>query len=194
MADSMFYLYLLILFVSAFVTNGTLPFLPVTPFLLWLTYLAPTDTAQAMIVLAATLGNVTGWLLMEKTLLKKLSKRYDSKTLVDKALSGFPAFMHPFFQNRIYISILLFNALPFPADPFRVVASFKKLPRYRILGVICVGRLIRYSLLVMAGSLLARYKPVFWALFVLFLLMPVPMIFRWIKKRLSGKSGESELV
>lgn len=170
----MFQLKLLILFVATVAANGFLPLLPVTPYVIWLGQFDHTPGHPVSIVLVAAAGNVIGWLLTERLLLRRYAGHAAS---LDRKI---PALYRQIFLRQTGLSIFVFNALPFPGDPMRLLASVSGYPLRRALALIGAGRIIRYSLLVSLGAVLEHYKGLFWTVLILFLALPV---FAWLVRR-----------
>ena len=152
---------LLILFAMAFVGNGLIP-LPITAYVLWLgQYHFPVS-----VVVVGTSGSILGWILLHKYLIKLLDKK---PHLAQKI----PENYHQLFLKKPALTVFLFNALPFAWDPTRVLATMNRYDPSRLTAAIGLGRLIRYSLMVSIGMLLADYKYLFIAVFVMFLALPL---------------------
>ncbi len=153
---------LLALFVMSFFAVNPVPIpFPLTITILWL---ARFDL-PVPVILTATLGTLLGWVWQEE-----MFKRLISRPKLQKAI---PVSYQRFFMRRTGFWMFFFNALPFPWDPMRLLALLSNYPRRRFLLVLGVSRLIRNTLLVMAGALVAAHKTLFWAVLIGFLVLPV---------------------
>lgn len=178
---SFFFFYLGALFILTFIGNGLLP-LPITAYVLWLGQFH----MPVPIVLVATLGTVLGARFMEPVFQKIIQSRSSVHQVI-------PRYYHAFFQKQPGLCIFVFNALPFPWDPSRVLAHLHGYPPSRLLGVLAIGRLFRYSLLVVMGAVLARYQVIFVLVLVAVIAIPILM---WglakLKLALTSKSAKLE--
>src|SRR5690606_30585878 len=71
---------------------------------------------------------------------------------------------------------------PFPFDPIRFLALLNRYDRIRFVVILGFARLVRNITLVTIGALLAQYKLLFWAVFGIFMLLP--LFAEWLMRRL----------
>jgi membrane protein YqaA with SNARE-associated domain len=153
---------LVALFVMSFIGASPVPIpFPLTITIMWLGQF----NAPVLVVLAATLGTVAGWYRLESTF-----KRWIQVPKLQKTI---PAAYQRFFLRQTGLWLFFFNALPFPWDPMRFLALANDYPRGRCLLVLGTSRVIRYTLLVTIGALLAPYKVWFWAALIGFMILPI---------------------
>jgi membrane protein YqaA with SNARE-associated domain len=166
---------LVALFVMSFIGASPVPIpFPLTITIMWLGQF----NSPVLVVLAATLGTVAGWYRLESTF-----KRWIQAPKLQKAI---PASYQRFFLRQTGFWLFFFNALPFPWDPMRFLALANDYPRCRCLLVLGTSRVIRYTILVTIGALLAPYKVWFWAALIGFMILPVLMdrTLRWVFARI----------
>ncbi|HEY9685619.1 MAG TPA: hypothetical protein V6C52_01445 [Coleofasciculaceae cyanobacterium] len=160
----LFALGLVALFVMSFIGASPVPIpFPLTITIMWLGQF----NSPVLVVLAATLGTVAGWYRLEATF-----KRWIQAPKLQKAI---PASYQRFFLRQTGFWLFFFNALPFPWDPMRFLALANDYPRGRCLIVLGTSRIIRYTILVTIGALLAPYKMLFWAALIGFMILPILM-------------------
>lgn len=158
------------LFVMCFVGVSPVPLpLPITLTLFWLAQFDMPVT----VILVATVGTVLGWVQLEP-----LFRRWVLRPGVQNAI---PVTYQKFFLRQTGLWLFFFNAIPFPWDPMRLLALLNDYPKGRFLLILGVSRLIRNTLLVLAGMLLAPYKLLFWGAFIF--LMLLPFLTNWVMKR-----------
>lgn len=155
---------LLALFVMSFIGASPVPIpFPLTITIMWLgQYNVP-----VLVVLSATLGTILGWYRLEATF-----KRWIQAPKLQRAI---PASYQKFFLRRTGAWLFFFNALPFPWDPMRFLALLNDYPRGKFLLILGASRIIRYTMLVTIGAVLAPYKLWFWAALIAFMILPVLM-------------------
>ncbi len=160
---------LLILFFMTFLGHGIIPF-PITAYVIWLGQFGD----PLWVIIVATLGNVLGWMVLEKYLAPFLERR-------PHWVAKIPAHYQQLFMLYPAVAIFSFNALPFPLDPMRFLATAYQYPRWKLWSAMAVGRFARYTLLVFIGVTLAPYQPIFWGVLALFLLMPLMWGKFWLR-------------
>ncbi len=168
---------LVILFLFTFIGNGVLP-VPVTPYVLWMGHYH----VPVLVVAVGMLGNVLGWTVAYRYLAKFLDKKPSLEARI-------PVYYKKLFMSRMGFFIFLFNALPFPFDPMRILASVGGYSGNRLLLFIVLGRAVRYTMLVTLGAVLAKYKIIFWLLIAFFLVLPI--LFKTVLKNMWSDSSRS---
>ena len=164
--------YLLVLFVMTFIGNGLIP-LPITAYILWMGQFQ----MPIPVILVGTLGTVVGWVMTEHW----FRRLCENKPFLQKTI---PVYYHELFQKQPGLCFFVFNALPFPWDPTRLLALLHCYAPLRLTGFLAAGRLVRYTLLVTLGAVLARYQYAFWGVLGFLLLVPVLTA---VLQRLGGK-------
>ena len=185
--DMLLLLCLGLLFFLTSVGNGIIP-VPVTAYVLWMGHF----NAPLMVIVTATTGSLLGWLVMGNLLQRYLFKK---EQRAETLLANIPPFYRQFFLKWPGVSVFFFNALPLPFDPMRVLAMANNYSPRRLLTALAIGRLVRYSVLVMTGVLLAPYKIYFWSAITLFVLLPVawkfPTLINWLFRRSNSPQNVS---
>jgi membrane protein YqaA with SNARE-associated domain len=146
-----------------FVGNGVFPF-PISAYVLWLAQWLPIG----LIVGVATLSSVAGWAVF-----LRVSSRFSLKA--EAALAKVPKSYRQWFHRSPGLSLFLANAVPFPADPVRVIAWVEGYSTPKTLAWLCLGRLVRFSLLGVLGHWLAQFQQFFTVILVGFVLIPLFM-------------------
>jgi len=156
-----------LLFLLSFFGCGPVPIpLPITATILWLSNSYHMPVA---IILTATVSSVLGWMYMERHYRYWLAK-------FPRMERSIPASYQKFFMRRTGLWLFVFNAVPFPWDPIRVLIMLNgpaQGDRKRLLTIFGLARLIRSTVLVTIGTALAAYKFVFWLVLIFFLLLPI---------------------
>ncbi len=149
------------LFVMSFIGASPIPIpFPLTVTILWLA-----QVREPVVVIAvATVGTLAGWSCLE-TVFRRWSQR-------PRIQNSVPVAYQRFFLKQTGWWLFFFNALPFPWDPMRLLALLNDYPRQRFLAILGMSRAIRNTILVTIGGMLAPSKLLFWAVLILFLLLP----------------------
>lgn len=152
---------LIILFIISFLGNGPIP-LPLTATVLWLGQFG----LPIPVILTATLGSLLGWLALERILRKWIQAKPEMVQRIPKAYRRV-------FMKNMGFWLFVFNALPLPLDFIRFLALFNGYNRARLVAILTISRLIRNTLLVTAGSLLAHNQGLLWGAMAGLLLLPL---------------------
>ncbi len=163
-------LWLLGLFLINFMGNGTVP-LPISVYILWLGQF----NMPIPVVVVGTLGTVLGWVFVGSRILQRVLKNRSKESLTQKI----PALYQKLFLKWPMWAVFLFNAIPFPWDVMRILAVVSGIRPLALLLPLTLGRVIRYSILVFLGGVMAQYKGFLWMIIGL---MIVPVVLRFFKK------------
>lgn len=157
-----FYLGLLALFLISFLGSGPVP-LPLTVTILWLGQFQ----LPVVVIVTATLGSLLGWLALERCMKRWTEAR-------PELIQRIPVAYRQLFMKNMGFWLFIFNALPLPLDFIRFLALFNGYNRTRLAVILTVSRLIRNTILVTIGGLLAEHQLMLWSVMLGFLLLPLP--------------------
>ncbi|WP_373532707.1 hypothetical protein [Vampirovibrio sp.] len=159
---------LLGLFAISFLGSGPVP-LPLTVSILWLGQFK----MPVWVVLVATLGSLSGWLVLEKSVRKWAEER-------PELIHQIPTVYRQFFMKKLGLWLFLFNALPLPLDFIRFLALMSGYDRWRLAVILTMARLVRNTILVSLGAALAQHQVWLWAIMLGFMLLPL-LVGQWFQ-------------
>lgn len=160
---------LLILFGLSFLGSSPIP-LPLTATVLWL---GQFKTPEA-VIFVATLGSLLGWLCLEGVLKRWVQRK-------PQLMEHIPQAYRRLFLKRLGLWLFVFNALPLPVDFIRFLALVCNYSRVRLALIFTAARLVRNTLLVLAGAALAQNQLWLWLAMGFLLLLPMPLQ-RWMQQ------------
>lgn len=168
------------LFAMTFLGAGVVP-LPVSLVVLGLSPYMP-----VWVVIVATAGTSWGWRVMGGKLYKHVPKK--SLTVAQKMTPGWLKHLTVEHPN---LSIFIFNALPLPWDPVRLIMlSHDHHPKTMMIPL-TLGRFVRYSAMVMLGQWLAQYRWVFVSIMVIIVFSIVYKAIEYVVDRLTHNGDSS---
>ena len=128
---------------TATLNSGLIPF-PTMTFALFLGKSHSPFLVAAVGTAGSAVASVIVYYLMVKLSKKKSMRRIENSRLVQswKALA----------RRSPFLSLAVFNTIPFPADPSRFFAIFNRYSVGKYVLAISIGRFIRYSLLAALGG------------------------------------------
>lgn len=153
---------LLALFLISFLGSGPVP-LPLTATVLWLGQFK----LPVLVILTATLGSLLGWLALERSMKGWIEAR-------PHIVQRIPSTYRKIFMRNMGFWLFIFNALPLPLDFIRFLALLNGYNRTRLTIILTLSRLIRNTLLVTLGGLLAEHQLLLWGVMLGFLILPLP--------------------
>lgn len=151
------------IFLLSFLGSGPIP-LPLTAVILWMGQFH----YPVWVVLAATAGSLLGWLALERFIRRWV---HNQPQMIERLPLGY---RHIFLKNMGFW-LFVFNALPLPLDFVRFLAVMKNYNRFRLAVILTLGRLIRNTLLVAIGAVLAKHQLWLWGVMLAFMLLPLPL-------------------
>ncbi len=175
-------IWLVVLFFLTFLGNGTLP-LPITVYMLWMGQF----DIPVQVVLIATVGTVSGWVFVGGSIHRLISG--DVSTRITRKI---PRFYHQLFLKNPGWAIFLWNSLPFPIDISRILALAYGIDPLRLVAPLTLGRIVRYSILVTLGGIMADYNWFFWVIIVLAVLPIVIKLFQKSEEAFSEGMSETD--
>lgn len=158
--DTSLLLGLLGLFIITFVGNGVIP-LPITAVIVWMGQFHQ----PVWVVIIAMLGTMLGWWLMQHYLVQLVEKRPSLATRL-------PPGLQKAMLRHTALWAFIFNALPLASDPIRLIAVANQYDPKKLFVCIGLGRIVRYTLLVVAGSWLSQYQMLFNVILAALVIVP----------------------
>jgi uncharacterized membrane protein YdjX (TVP38/TMEM64 family) len=129
---------------------------------------------------AGTLGSAVASIAMY-FLVTKLSKKERVRRIEN---SRFIKNWKNLAQKLPFLSLVIFNAVPFPADPSRFFAILNKYSIKRYITAISLGRFVRYLLLATLGGAFRIPNSVLIALTIALIMLPL------LAKKCKGQSSD----
>lgn len=174
LADHWLLLGLLGLFAMTFLGAGVIP-LPVTLVVMGLAPYMP-----VWVVIIATVGTSLGWRMVGGKLYKHVPKK--SLTVAQKMT---PGWLKHLTEKHPNFSIFIFNALPLPWDPVRLIMLSHDHHPKTMMVPLTLGRLLRYTAMVLVGKWLAQYRWVFIAIMVIIVFSILYKVVEYVVEKLT---------
>ena len=128
---------------TATLNSGLIPF-PTMTFAIFLGKSHSPFLVAAVGTAGSAVASIIVYYLMVKLSHKKPMRRIENSRLIQswKALA----------RRSPFLSLVVFNTIPLPADPSRFFAIFNRYSMVKYVMAISLGRFVRYSLLAMLGE------------------------------------------
>ena len=172
---------------TATLNSGLIPF-PTMTFAIFL----GRNYSPFLVAVVGMLGSAVSSIVMYY-LVTKLSKKERVRRIENSRLmNSWKALAH----RSPFLSLIVFNAVPFPADPSRFFAIFNRYSVRRYVMAISLGRFVRYFLLAVLGEACRIPNSALIALTVM--LIVLPFLARKCRRRpkrrseIAHKEGECE--
>jgi membrane protein YqaA with SNARE-associated domain len=183
--DPLFVLSLLGLLAMTFASSGVVP-LPVSVVVLGLGYWSH----PYWVIAVASIGSILGWFIIGNSLAKHLPEK-----VLKTAQKATPGWLRQLSSRLPFTTLLVINALPMPWDPIRLIQLAHGHPPNRMLIPIGIGRIARYSAIVLLSQLIEGIATLTAVILALLMVSIGGKIIRqlfskWQKHREQRHSGE----
>ena len=149
---------------TATLNSGLIPF-PTMTFAIFLGKSHSPFLVAAVGTAGSAVASIIVYYLMVKLSHKKPMRRIENSRLIQswKALA----------RRSPFLSLVVFNTIPLPADPSRFFAIFNRYSMVKYVTAISLGRFVRYSLLAMVGEKFSIPNSVLIVLTVALIVLPL---------------------
>ncbi len=162
---------------TATLNSGLIPF-PTMTFAIFLGRNYSPFLVAVVGMLGSAISSIVMYYLVTKLSKKERVRRIENSRLI----KSWKALTH----RSPFLSLIVFNAVPFPADPSRFFAIFNRYSVRRYVMAISLGRFVRYFLLAVLGEAFRIPNSLLIALTVM--LIAFPFLARKCRKRLKRRS------
>ncbi|MFC1716656.1 VTT domain-containing protein [Candidatus Poribacteria bacterium] len=162
---------------TATLNSGLIPF-PTMTYAIFLGRSHSPFLVAVVGMLGSAVSSIAMYYLVTKLSKKERVRRIENSRL----MKSWKALAH----RSPFLSLIMFNAVPFPADPSRFFAIFNRYSVKRYVMAISLGRFVRYFLLAVLGEACRIPNSALIALTVM--LIVLPFLARKCKKRLKHRS------
>ncbi len=149
---------------TATLNSGLIPF-PTMTFAIFLGKSHSPFLVAAVGTAGSAVSSVIVYYLMVKLSHKKSMRRIENNRFIQswKVLA----------RRSPFLGLVVFNTIPFPADPSRFLAIFNRYSMVKYVMAISLGRFVRYSLLAMLGDTFRISNGVLIVLTVALIVLPL---------------------